>query len=197
MAADWIKIRVDLLDDPAVITLAGVTSLDSFGVAGRLVAIWSWADRHTRDGKVRGVSKKWLDDFVECNGFAAAMIAVGWLRETKTGLTFPRFKIHNGESAKARALTAQRVRAHREKRKRNDVSVTEALPEKRREEGKKKKKKTSSSSRRKVQVNTGKPPKAARPPWDGKGKPPSSTGNLDRIRAEDGQVFAEAAEVEP
>jgi uncharacterized phage protein (TIGR02220 family) len=138
MAGDWIKMRVALKDDPSVIQIACATGLDEYAVVGRLHSVWSWADAHTADGNADSVTEKWLDRYVQVEGFAAAMREAGWLEVTPTGLNIPSFDRHNGKSAKKRALTKDRVDKNR-----NAGSVTEALPEKRREE---KKEKTLSGS---------------------------------------------------
>lgn len=52
MAGDWIKMRSDLSDDPAVFKIAGALNLDRFSVIGRLHAFWAWADKHAVDGRV-------------------------------------------------------------------------------------------------------------------------------------------------
>lgn len=129
MAGDWLKMRHDLADDPAVIRLAAACALDEDAVVGKLHRLWSWADRHTTDGHAEGVGLAWVDRMARHQGFAAEMVRVGWLEETGQGLAFPRFDRHCSDSAKARALTKNRVKKHR-----NAASVTDSLPEKRREE---------------------------------------------------------------
>jgi hypothetical protein len=68
------------------------------------------------------------------------MVDVGWLEVTSDGLALPNFEMHNGKTAKDRALTAKRAAGHRANTssngKSNAKSVTNALPreEKRREE---------------------------------------------------------------
>jgi len=113
MAGDWIKMRVSLATDPAVIGMA--TSLDrsEFEVVGMLHHLWGWADAHSRDGHADGVTDRWVNRFVQCDGFADAMAHVGWLQVTGTGILFPHFDRHNGESAKARGLAAERKRKQR------------------------------------------------------------------------------------
>jgi hypothetical protein len=133
MAGDWIKMRVDLADDPAVIALVDKTGLDDDHVVGKLHRLWSWADRQTIDGNAVSVTKAWLDRYLEHSGFAEALVGVGWLVVEPDGLRFPNFDRHNGQTAKARALTAKRVAKCRAS-KSNGVSVTGPLPEKRREE---------------------------------------------------------------
>jgi hypothetical protein len=129
MAGDWLKMRHDLGDDPAVIRLAAACGLDEDAVVGKLHRLWSWADRHTTDGHADGVGLAWVDRTARHQGFAAEMVRVGWLEETGQGLSFPRFDRHCSDSAKSRALTKNRVERHR-----NGASVTDSLPEERREE---------------------------------------------------------------
>lgn len=129
MAGDWLKMRHDLGDDPAVIRIAAALSIDEDAVVGKLHRLWSWVDRHTEDGHVDGIGLAWVDRQARRDGFAVEMVRVGWLEETGSGLAFPRFDRHCSDTAKARALTKNRVERHR-----NAASVTDALPEKRREE---------------------------------------------------------------
>jgi hypothetical protein len=137
MAGDWLKMRHDLADDPAVIRLAMMSGLEDDAVIGRLFRLWAWVDRHSKDGQVEGLDLAWVDRLARREGFGAALVRVGWLLETVEGLCFPRFDRHCSDSAKARALGKNRVEAHR-----NGAGVTAAsapvtvpaLPEKRREE---------------------------------------------------------------
>lgn len=133
MAGDWIKMRKDLSTDPAVILIAEATGLDEDSVVGKLHRVWCWADSQLRDGNAASVTKKWIDRYTNVAGFADAMERAGWLEVTEEGIAFPNFDRHNGQPAKARALTSIRVAASRQ-RNCNGASVTETLPEKRREE---------------------------------------------------------------
>lgn len=133
MAGEWIKMRVDLSDDPAVIGMACRLDCSEYEVVGRLHKLWSWADRHTEDGHAPSVTPAWLDRYVERDGFADALIAAGWLVVDDAGLTIPNFERHNGQSAKKRGLAAERKRKQRdsvthesreESRTERDVCVT-------------------------------------------------------------------------
>ena len=125
--------RSNLDSDPDVIAIGVRLNLDELAVVGRLWKVWSWADQHTTDGNAVRVTEVTLDRFANCSGFAAAMREVGWLEGRDGALTFPRFDRHNGQTAKNRALTAQRVA-----KRRNAESVTNvtppSLPEERRVE---------------------------------------------------------------
>lgn len=131
MAGDWLKMRLDLADDPAVISIASVTGLDEYSVIGRLHKLWSWADRQSRDGHAVGVTEMWVDRYVERDGFAKAMRDAGWLAFDKKGLVIPNFDRHNGKGAKNRALAKDRKVTQRSRSVRDDGATRE---EKRREE---------------------------------------------------------------
>ncbi|WP_425327874.1 DnaT-like ssDNA-binding domain-containing protein [Pseudomonas nitroreducens] len=115
MAGDWIKMRTALADDPAVIAMADRLGLDEFSVVGRLHHLWSWADSQSRDGHAVGVTVRWLNRHVRCDGFAEALAHVGWLTIDDAGISFPNFDRHNGESAKARGLAKNRKEKQRAK----------------------------------------------------------------------------------
>jgi hypothetical protein len=137
VAGDWIKMRADLHDDPAVFRLQQTLKVDRFAIVGRLHAFWSWCDKHASNGYVTGAPLTLVDEVVTLNGFADALVLVGWLEmDGDRGLCIPHFERHNGKPAKERALTNQRVRNHRER----NADVTEmkrptvTREEKRREE---------------------------------------------------------------
>lgn len=103
MAGDWIKMRSDLSDDPAVFKIAGALNLDRFSVIGRLHAFWAWADKHAVDGRVDGASSLHVDDVVRFDGFANALAQVSWLLIGDDFLEVPNHDRHNSQSAKERA----------------------------------------------------------------------------------------------
>ena len=132
MAGNWIIFEHATLDKPEVIAIAEALGMDEYAVVGRLCKLWVWADQQTDGCNAVSVTEKWLDRYIHAPGFAAAMAAVGWLTVTGTGIVFPKIGDHTGQTAKTRALTRTRVRAHRAKT-RNAPSVTPALPQNRTE----------------------------------------------------------------
>lgn len=116
MAGDWIKMRVDLGDDPAVIGIASHLDIGEDVVVGKLHRLWSWADKHTIDGTTNGVTLKWVDRFVAHQGFADALCKFNWLAVDGDRLIFPNFDRHNGSSAKSRAESTIRQRLSRKNR---------------------------------------------------------------------------------
>src|SRR3989304_4675031 len=152
MAGDWIKMRVDLADDPAVVGIAASTGLDELAVVGRLHKFWSWADKHTVAGNAAGVTYLWLDRYLNADGFAMSLEECGWLTCDGASISIPNFDVHNGQPGKRRSLAAKRAAKNKAKRLlssdnafatkqfaiSNAPSVTRALAreEKRREEKK-------------------------------------------------------------
>lgn len=128
MAGDWIKMRIDLATDPAVVLIATRTGLSEDETVGKLHRLWGWASRQTRDGSAT-VTAAWIDKYVARDGFAVAMSEANWLTFTDNGVLFPGFDRHNSLSAKARAENTRRQNLSRTKR---DKSATRE--EKRREE---------------------------------------------------------------
>jgi hypothetical protein len=114
MSGEWIKLRLDLGDDPAVIAISAMTRLHADEVIGKLYRLWAWADRHTRDGLASGVGEGWVDSFVGKRGFAAAMADAGWLEVSDNEISFPHFDRHNGQTAKTRALDQKRKQVERQ-----------------------------------------------------------------------------------
>lgn len=138
MAADWIQMRMDLAEDPAVIAMSDRLGLDEFSIVGRLHRLWSWASAHTKDGRAN-VTEKFIDKVVTHSGFAHAMQDVGWLEITESHVVFVRWNRHNSKSAKQRAMDARRKKRVRKMSgsqpdKCPDGNRTKTGPEKRRGE---------------------------------------------------------------
>lgn len=134
MAGDWIKIEKATPRKPEVLSIAetlGINPDEAFGLCFRF---WSWCDDHLTEGNARSVTKTSLDALLNRSGFSDALLKAGWLQARTGSLVIPNFDRHISQTAKKRALTSQRVAAHKAK-KGNAESVTEALPkeEKRRD----------------------------------------------------------------
>lgn len=125
MAMNWIKVGHATPDKPEVVQLAYILEIDQDAAFGKCVRLWIWADQQSVDGNALSVTHSFLDRLVFCNGFAKALVKVGWLDGRDGRLSIPNFDRHNGQSAKKRAQTTKRVANHR-----NASSVTEALPDK-------------------------------------------------------------------
>lgn len=111
MAGEWIKIRVDLAEDLAVIAMLPLLPqiVDADHLCGKLARFWGWASRALRSSCAPGVTALWLDGYVGVAGFAHALESVGWLTITEKGIKIPHFDRHIPQSAKDRALAAIRM----------------------------------------------------------------------------------------
>ncbi|EEK2382807.1 hypothetical protein Y682_00505 [Salmonella enterica subsp. enterica serovar Typhimurium] len=143
MASNWIKLEVITPDKPEIFRLAEILNIDPDAALGKVIRFWVWADQQMIDGNAEcnahGVTKRAIDRITFMNGFADALIQVGWLNEIDGLLLLPNFERHNGKSSKKRAITNERVTKLREmKRKCNATNVTKvdqkALPEEEEEE---------------------------------------------------------------
>jgi len=121
MAGDWIKVTHATPDKPEIVRIADRCGLDIDAAFGKCVRLWIWADQQTVDGNALTVTDAFIDRLVHCPGFSAALREVDWLQARSGSLAIPRFDRHNGQSAKQRALTRDRV-----KRKRNGDVVTKS-----------------------------------------------------------------------
>ncbi len=128
MAADWIKMRVDLPTHPKVVRIASACEADRLRVIGGLLSVWGLFDAHSVDGKLEGYTPKVMDETIGFPGFSEAMTAVGWLEFDGFSLWMPQFDEHNGQSAKKRAQDADRKRNDR------NLSASEADKKRTREE---------------------------------------------------------------
>lgn len=136
MAADWIKMRVDLPTHPKVVRMASACKADRLRVIGGLLSAWALFDVHSVDGRLEGYSPEVLDETIGFPGFSHAMISVGWLEFDGSSLWMPRFEEHNGQSAKKRAQDADRKRIDRK------TSAPEADKKRTREEKNREEEKT-------------------------------------------------------
>lgn len=114
MAAEWIKMRVDLQTHPKIVRILSATRSDKFRVIGGLHAVWCVFDTHSIDGVLNGYTPEAMDSVVGWTGLADAMITSGWLEyDGDQTLTMPEFEAHNGQSGKRRAEDQKRKREQR------------------------------------------------------------------------------------
>lgn len=123
----WIKLRTDLLNDPAVYKLAAELKTDRFSVVGRLTAFWGWADQHAVDGVVDGATSHVVDDVVSLPGFADALQRVKWLVIEADSVVIPNHDRHNGANAKERALKTERQSKWRKGKEDQQVAAAQQV----------------------------------------------------------------------
>jgi len=161
MAGDWIKIREDLNEDPAVLRMAIAMNERPEHIVGYCTKFWAWISRNvspeSRDNcpaaSVTGVPLLSLEVALNLPGFLTALLAVDWLEYddgagTADGqpiIHVPKLERHLSESAKKRALEAEKKRKQRAgkspKAGDNCPKETGTREEKRREEKSKEKSK--------------------------------------------------------
>jgi len=143
MAGDWIPMRLDLYEDPAVTYMAERIGQREEVVVGYLHRIWAWASRQCHDGSVTHVTLMSLGRVTSLPDFPQLMADAGWLEhgidtDGKPYIRFPNWDRWMGESAKKRILAAKRQAKKRHgevtktSRSKRDKSVTRE--EERREE---------------------------------------------------------------
>ena len=111
----WIKMRVGLEYDPAVIAMADRLNLPDYAIVGLLHKVWSWATENLTDGNAASVTKTFIDRYTSVTGFADAMQNVGWLEVLEGGgIVFAKWDRHLSKGAKSRFLTQERVKKTRE-----------------------------------------------------------------------------------
>ncbi len=120
--------------------MSQILGIDPDAVVGKLIRFWIWCDAQTISGNALSVTESVIDRITYQSGFSAALRDVGWLEVRSGSLQVPHFDRHNGQTAKARALTNRRVSDHRKACNAPRVTpvtpppLQKALPEKRREE---------------------------------------------------------------
>jgi hypothetical protein len=125
MAGSWLKMRHDLIDAPEIRRLAKSIGVTKDDVYGKLFRLWSWFDRHSVNGVVAGEELEAVDELIGTDGFAAALVSVGWLAAQDDGIVIPNWERHNSETAKERALAAVRQERTRGKPPDDDLSRSE------------------------------------------------------------------------
>ena len=120
MAGDWLKIREDLHEDPAVLWMASQLNTRPEHVVGYCVRFWGWVSRNCHAGSVTNVTLASLESVTNLPGFCDMMRKVGWLAYDEPGgvptITIPNFDRYLSQGAKQRALAAERQKRSREKR---------------------------------------------------------------------------------
>lgn len=130
MAGDWIPLRTDLHEDPAVVGIAVLTGLDEFSVVGRLVRIWSTSSAQTSDGSLPFYTAATIDKIAQHEGFAPAMVEAGWLSFNDAGAVIPNFDRWLSKGAKRRILDCRRKRLSVLKAEKMRTTVQESREEK-------------------------------------------------------------------
>ena len=87
--------------------------LDEDLVLGKTIRFFRWVNQQMEKCHARGVTKKWLDRYLRCDGFGTALENVGWLVEDEEGISIPHFDRWHSKSAKKRLKQNERQRRRR------------------------------------------------------------------------------------
>ena len=110
----WIKYDTSLHNKPRVQRIAETLEISRFDAAGRLCAVWGWADTMTDDGRIAFGTLSQIDRAAEIEGFGQAMLDVGWVELDGDDLVIPDWEAHHSASAKRRADGAKRAAKNRQ-----------------------------------------------------------------------------------
>lgn len=114
MAGDWIPIDTTLPSKPEVVRIAKAWGKSCDEIVGMLVRFWVWAQAHTADGRLPGMTTEMLVEVVHVpHRLFDELQKVGWLSETEGGLSIPNFERWLSRGAKRRLLDRDRKRAIR------------------------------------------------------------------------------------
>ena len=130
---NWIKVEHSTPDKPEVYQIAQLCGIEPDAAFGKVLRVWMWFDVNTESGYAPSVTKTIIDRNTGVTGFADAMVKSGWMVEKDGIIMLPNYDRHNGNTAKKRAQSCDRVRKMRAENC-SAPSVTNALPDKRREE---------------------------------------------------------------
>jgi len=111
----WIKVEFTTPDKPEIIAAARICGTSRTNAFLAFFRLWAYFDAHTATGFLPGLVLEDLDDIAKLRGFGQAMANVGWISATDQGISIANWEIHNGESAKKRALNQRRMQRVRAK----------------------------------------------------------------------------------
>src|SRR4030067_2971365 len=110
MAIGWIKVETPLPEKPEVIALAERLAITEDEVVGKLIRFWRWCDQQLVSCHAKNVTLSFVDRHIGRVGFAEALVDVGWLTVSESGIDIPNFERHLSQDSKTRVLATQRKR---------------------------------------------------------------------------------------
>lgn len=126
--ANWIKIMTGLPRSAKIMRLAAVLKCDRLKALGAAVDWFCWLDEQCTDG-CTGLTPRQVDEMLGVRKLCDALVTVGWAEVHEDCIVHAvDFEQHNGEGAKGRAVTAERVAKYRNSNaKCNAGGVTDSL----------------------------------------------------------------------
>lgn len=121
----WIKLQTSLPKSAKLLVLAEVLRVKRAEALGLAMEWFCWLDEQCTDGST-GMTPRMVNEVIGHKRFVDGLVAIGWAELDADGrVCVVDFDAHNGQSAKARAMTARRIAAGRLSKKSNAASVTE------------------------------------------------------------------------
>jgi hypothetical protein len=117
----WIKIDHVTPDKPEIVNIAESLGIDQDAVFGKCIRLWIWADQQIGSCNALSVTLSFVDRLTNCPNFGKLLQQFGWITIKNGQYQLSNFNRHNGQTAKARALTKNRNEKYR-----NARSVTPA-----------------------------------------------------------------------
>lgn len=132
MANFWFKVEHATLRKPEVLLAAELLGMSRREALGLFLDYFAWLDEHlqdSRNGFVTHVSRKSLEEALQCVGFAATLERIGWATFDDEACTLYviNYSRHNGTTAKSRVLAKDR-----QSRFRNGPVTRKPLPDEKR-----------------------------------------------------------------
>lgn len=112
MAGDWIKLEKTTARKPEVLAIATEMGIDPDHALGLVVRWFCWVDDHAAAPLILGCSESVLSSAF-CPHFVRALSTVGWIKSSDRGVEVTNFDRHLSQTAKRRAVDAERKSASR------------------------------------------------------------------------------------
>ncbi len=105
---DWIKVEKNTHEKKKMRDIAKLCGVSRSEAFMGWFTLWCWFDSETEDGFLPNLTPAECDEVSGIIGMGAALRKVEWVEFSDDGALIMKWSRHNGESAKKRALDAQR-----------------------------------------------------------------------------------------
>lgn len=107
-STNWMKVQKTTPDKPEILLIANALDKPQAEAFLAFFRLWTYFDDHTEEGEMPFFGFPFLDKQAGLPGFAQACTEVGWLVVSGKTLYISNWDRHNSQSAKRRALDAER-----------------------------------------------------------------------------------------
>lgn len=105
---EWIKLEKATARKAEVLRIATLLQIHPDHAVGLCVRFWCWCDDNMAPNGKLDIDSSVLDAVLGTSGFSQALLSVDWLQVRSGSLVVPRSDRHLSQSAKSRALAAER-----------------------------------------------------------------------------------------